>query len=570
MNKDAAAPLTALAEDYWQFICFESPMLAILAGEPTGDAVLFRESPADHDRRAAGAAMLLGRLREIALEGLDIGDRTTHRLMQRELEYCIESHRLGAHLRPSLFPAGPEFNLVFLANGTSLVTVADAERYLERLATVPQLFADLQECLQAGIARGFRYSAHVVKCAAEAARANLRDDPRESQLYGPFTRGAAVSNTEISALAESAAGLIGDGIMPAIESYVRFIAEHLGSASRESLACTDDVEGEAWYALLTRYFTSLDASPDEIHQLGLDEVDRLTACLEEVAAEAGYVGRLADYREWVNESDAFVPPSLEQHLEQVRALCKRIDSRIPAFFGNLPRITYGVEIIPQALASTLPPAYAQPGPADNSSPGIFWVTCQLDKCPTYMYPSLALHEAWPGHLMQIALMQEQSQLPAFRRNGAVKYTACVEGWAMYCEQLGEDMGVYTTPHECFGRLNMEMWRAVRLVVDTGIHTRGWTREQAIAYMTENVSITPAMIAAEVDRYIALPGQALAYQLGNLKFRELRQRAQQRLGGRFDLRGFHDALIAAGPVTLPILDECCEDWIQQLTEEDAVA
>jgi uncharacterized protein (DUF885 family) len=244
----------------------------------------------------------------------------------------------------------------------------------------------------------------------------------------------------------------------------------------------------------------------------------------------------------------------------MRALCKRIDGKLPGWFGRLPRISYGVELIPGRLADGLPPAYAQPGPADRSAAGTFWLSSRLDKCPLYLFPSLALHEAWPGHLMHIALVQEQAGLPAFRRHGAVKYTACIEGWAMYCEQLGVEMGLYETPHEHFGRLNMEQWRAARLVVDTGMHSRGWSREDAVAYLNEHVALTPEMIDAEVDRYMALPGQALGYQLGNLAFRRVRQRAEEALGDDLDLRSFHDALLAAGPLTLPLLESVGDRWV----------
>jgi uncharacterized protein (DUF885 family) len=219
-----------------------------------------------------------------------------------------------------------------------------------------------------------------------------------------------------------------------------------------------------------------------------------------------------------------------------------------------------VQSIPEAIAARMPPAYAQPNPADNSTSGIHWVTSIPAMCPRYMHLPLALHEAWPGHLMHLALIQEQEHLPAFRRYGALGYSACLEGWALYCERLGEELGLYDTPQKRYGRLEMEMWRAVRLVVDTGLHALGWTRQQAIDFATRHMAMPVATLEAEVDRYIALPAQALAYQLGNLKFRELRRRAEQRLGSRFRIRDFHDALMATGPVTLPILDNLIDDWI----------
>jgi uncharacterized protein (DUF885 family) len=248
--------------------------------------------------------------------------------------------------------------------------------------------------------------------------------------------------------------------------------------------------------------------------------------------------------------------------EQIEILSKRIDAQIPEYFGRLPRTTYGVRSIPEAIAEKMPPAYAQPNPADGSAAGVHWVTSIPGKCPRYMHIPLALHEAWPGHLMHLALIQEMEHLPAFRRYGALRYSACLEGWALYSERLGEEMGLYDTPEKLYGRLEMEMWRAVRLVVDTGIHAHGWSREQAIDYFDRHMAMPRSTTESEVDRYIAWPGQALAYQLGNLKFREIRARSEQALGEEFRIRDFHDALMAAGPVTLPVLDALMHGWVER--------
>jgi uncharacterized protein (DUF885 family) len=228
-------------------------------------------------------------------------------------------------------------------------------------------------------------------------------------------------------------------------------------------------------------------------------------------------------------------------------------------------MTYGVESIPEAVAEGMPPAYALPNPADKSGPGTHWITSLPAKCPRYMHLPLALHEAWPGHLMHLALIQEQDHLPAFRRHGALGYSACLEGWALYCERLGEELGLYDTPQKRYGAIEMEMWRAVRLVVDTGLHAKGWSRQQAIDFAMANLAMPETTLVAEVDRYIGMPAQALAYQLGNLKFRQLRREAEHRLGDDFRVRDFHDALMACGPVTLPILESLMHDWISRTAQ-----
>jgi uncharacterized protein (DUF885 family) len=299
-----------------------------------------------------------------------------------------------------------------------------------------------------------------------------------------------------------------------------------------------------------------------VHALGLAEVSRLEREIEAVAGDAGYAGDVPGYRAFLASDPQFVAPSRDALRESIEALCKRVDRRIPEFFGLIPRITYGVQSIPDAVSTRMPPAYAQPSPADGTSAGIFWISGLPSKAPSYLHPALVVHEAWPGHLMHLALLNEQSELPAFRRYGAVKYTACVEGWALYCEVLGVELGVYTTPHEHYGRLEMQMWRAVRLVVDTGIHWYGWSREQAVAYMAERLSLSRETIEGEVDRYAALPAQALGYQIGGLKFGELRQRAEAQLGARFKHRDFHAAVMSAGAVTLPVLDDLVSDWLQR--------
>jgi uncharacterized protein (DUF885 family) len=361
-------------------------------------------------------------------------------------------------------------------------------------------------------------------------------------------------------LADRTRDLSRDELVPAFEAFAAFLEGPLAAGARATIACTDDPLGDSLYHALVLKETSSDLAPGGIHDLGLAEVQRLEQDIRAVAADAGHPGDVAAYRRRLAGAE-FLAPTKEALREQVEVLSKRIDGLIPRFFGHLPRITYGVESMPEALAARMPPAYAQPNPADRSLPGIHWVTSLPQRFPTYMHVPLALHESWPGHLMHIALMQESDHLPAFRRHGALRYTAFVEGWALYCEALGVEMGLYVTPHQQYGRLESEMWRALRLVVDTGIHWNGWTRDRAVEYMAEHMALPRPTIEAEVDRYIAWPAQALAYQLGNLAFRAARRLAEQRLGDRFDRRAFHDCVMSAGAVSLPVLDLVVRDWIE---------
>ena len=556
----ADATLAALAARYWQWTCREFPLTAFMAGTPNDDPVMFREAPADFDRRAREAAALRAELGAIAVAPLDVADRATHRLLARELNDLCAFHALGAHQRPWLLPVGPEFNTVFFANMASIGDARAAERYVDRLATLPAFIGDVMASLRAGCARGFRYPRVVIARAEDNVRASIAAPADALPWFGPFKRSVAAAAPAVQAQAERAKSVIAAQLVPALAALADLMRDELAPHARGSIACTDDAMGREYYQHWVRHFTTTDLSPDEIHELGLSEALRIEAEIERVAADAGFTNDVPAYRRFIAEDPQFIAPSAEALRERVEVIAKRIDRQIPSFFGRVPRITYGVESIPPALAPRMPPAYAQPNPGDGSTSGILWVSGIPSMCPLYLAPSLALHEGWPGHLMHIALMQEAEDLPAFRRFNAVKYTACLEGWALYCEGLGDEMKLYETPHQRFGRLDMELWRALRLVVDTGIHWKGWSRERAIHEMSSRLSLSRDTIVGEVDRYIALPGQALAYQIGNLKFRELRARAQAALGERFKLRDYHDMLMAAGPVTLPVLDDTVQAWL----------
>ncbi|GAB5413415.1 MAG: DUF885 domain-containing protein [Congregibacter sp.] len=550
--------LAKLCDEYWTFCLDEQPFSAILAGEKPVEPVLYRESEVDYARRARRAQSLLDQTAGVETCELSSQDGASLALMRSELQLVIDLYEQDAHLRPSIFPATPDFNLAYLASALPVSNGDDAQRYLALLESAPTYVRDLRDCLLRGGELGYCNAQLALSAGATAIESNLRSGFRDTMLE-PLRRVGACDASQ----AHEAAAIqcLDDALIPALWQLVEALRGSLSEQARDTHGLCADRNGEALYRILCRQFTSLDMRPEEIHAYGLEEVARIDEEQMRLATVEDFPD-LAAYREHLDTPGNYRATDVDSHLVAMRALCKRIDGEIPAFFGRLPRITYGVQLIPEARAESTPPAYAQPSPGDGSRPGIFWLTPQLEKCPTFLYPSLALHEAWPGHLMQIALMQEEATLPAFRRNGALKYTACIEGWAMYCEWLGEERGIYQSAAERFGRLNMEMWRAVRLVIDTGIHLMGWDRERAINYMQHHVVLPKEAIVSEVDRYIALPGQALAYQLGNRCIRKLRERAQGKLGERFDIRAFHDQLISNGPVSLAALESLTEAWIQR--------
>ena len=554
-----ADALADLAARYWTFQCEESPITAIAAGVPTEADQLLREAPADFERRAAWAQKALAELASINSVPLSVQDRATHGLLNHELRLLVELLESRAHLRPVLYPLGPEFTLIYWANSTALATVADARRYLARLVATPASFGTVQESLAKGVAAGMSYPRLVVERAIDQVRGQVSMAVEANAFYGPLAR-IESRGSAMAALAREGHELVEHVVKPAFLAYASFLETVVLPNARDSLACTDDVDGEHFYRYNINQYTTVDLPIADIHALGLAEVSRISQEMLVVAKDAGYPGDIDGFRCRLLTDNQQFAESADALREQFEILSKRIDARIPEFFGRTPRTTYGVSSIPEAVADKMPPAYAQPNPADCSAAGVQWVTSIPGKCPRYMHLPLALHEAWPGHLMHLALIQEMDQLPDFRRFGALKYAACLEGWALYCEALGEDMNFYDTPEKRYGRLEMEMWRAVRLVLDTGIHSKGWSRDQAIAFFRENMAMPLETLTAEVDRYIGMPGQALAYQLGNLRFRSLRARAEAALGEDFRIRDFHDALMAAGAVTLPVLELLIDDWI----------
>jgi uncharacterized protein (DUF885 family) len=322
--------------------------------------------------------------------------------------------------------------------------------------------------------------------------------------------------------------------------------------------------GAELYGHFVKFYTSLDTDPERVHQLGLAEVERIQNEMLAVKQQAGFSGSLPEFRKFLQTDAQFYLGDAEDYLQYVARITKEADRRMPEFFAVLPRNSYGILPVPEQIAPKATTAYYQPGAADGSRAGVYFVnTYELASRPLYELPALTLHEGVPGHHHQISLQQELLDLPDFRR--LYYFHAFGEGWGLYTEKLGVEMGMYQTPYENFGRLIYEMWRACRLVVDTGMHSQGWTRQQAIDYLMEFTGLTLQNVTAEVDRYITYPGQALAYKHGELKILELRQRAEQALGENFDLRQFHSALLGNGSLPLSILDEVMSSWIQQQTQ-----
>lgn len=551
-----------LLSEYWAVYKVEHPAI-VSEFDHTYRREFAKEAVEDYQRRYAQDGDFLQRLTVITVDELCEEDRVSYQILRQELELFREYFELDGHLRPTLFPFGPETDIGYLGvDRTTLLSIDDAKDYLARMACFSQLFRDTEQRLQKGLEKGYFLPAVLLEPVINNTLVFTGAREEDSTWYKPFNSPHIANAAGIAELQAEAKRCIRKEIEPAYHNFVNYLREYYSPHCSENIACYEQTNGKAFYQLLIRYHTSLDLPPEEIHQIGLQEVGRIYQEMEGIAEEAGYKNNLDGYRHFINTDPQFFLPGKEALRERIEILSKRIDRLIPEYFGRIPRMTYGVESTPEGIAAQRPVALAQPNPADGTASGIHWITSLPERCPTYMHIPLALHEAWPGHLMHMALMQEIDNLPLFRRINFVNYNAYVEGWALYCEHLGLDMGMYQTPYEHYGRLDMEIWRAVRLVVDTGIHGKGWSRQQAISYMQEYLAQPKETIEAEVDRYIGSPGQALSYKLGELKIRELRQRAMDLLGDQFGLRDFHDCVLATGPVTLTILEEQVQRWIDK--------
>jgi uncharacterized protein (DUF885 family)/cyclophilin family peptidyl-prolyl cis-trans isomerase len=557
---EPAAQLQALVEDYWAFRTREFPVEATAAGLRTDAHRLEGARLADHARRARVCAAMLARASTIDAAGLLDQDGVSLALVRGQLQGIVQAWELGDHLVPVLFPFGFADLPQHLAQTTALNSLLDLEAFAARLEAIPAYFAENLATLEAGLDGGYRIpralwprilgllDAHLAEGGVAAAIRTRAETP----IPGADPKAQAAIGVRIVRAVE-------EGVLPALRQTRARLAALDGGHLRDSVSICDLPAGRDYYRFKVRQQTSLDLDPDAIHALGLEEIAGLG---EELRAVLTRMGEGAEARAVAARLEARIAPDGARLLEQVRATAKRIDALIPRVVGRMPRVTYGVEPLTPEQSRELPPGLAQPSPADRSMPGLFLLTALPERCPLHLVIPLTLHEAWPGHLMQFAIAHELDALPAFRRYGWTDYNGYVEGWALYCERLGHDLGLYDNPEDHFGRLTFDLWRASRLVVDTGLHWKGWSRDQAIAFMVENTFLPPETIASEVDRYIGMPAQALSYKLGERSIRALRVAAEVALGARFSLRDFHDALLALGPVSLDILEDHMRRWIAE--------
>ena len=553
------AELDRLFADERAFVWREDPLSATNDGVHDYDDRLPRVTPADQARRLETDRGFLERLRGIDRGALSEFDAVSYDLFEFMVSQRVALAAYREWRVPLNSDSGFYADLLQLHDLQAPRTTKDYENYIARLADVPRYFDENIANMRQGMKDGFVLPAEIIPGIASVIAAAQYAKAEDSPFWIPFAEfPAAVAEADRARLAADGKSAIEGKVIPAFSEFKSFYDGEYAAAARKSIGATDLPEGKAYYADLVRYFTTLpDATAEKVHATGLAEVARIRAEMEAIVREVGFAGSFDEFLVFLRTDPQFYAKTPEQLLRHAAWITREIDGHMPDYFGVIPRAPYTVKPVPAALAPNYTGGRYNPGPLGAA--GEYWVnTYALQNRPLYVLPALSLHEAAPGHHTQGSRSRELENVPVFRRNFYPH--AFGEGWGLYSEYLGVEMGLYHTPYERFGRLTYEMWRACRLVVDTGMHAFGWPRQKALDYMKSNTALSEHEIRTEIDRYIAWPGQALAYKTGELEIKALRARAARELGPRFDVRAFHDAVLGQGGVTLPVLSKQIDAYI----------
>jgi prolyl oligopeptidase len=558
-DAEAAARLHALFQSEWERSMRENPTWASELGDlrynDRWEDLRFEAIAASNER----SRQVLNELHALDFDALSPEDQLNYRLFEREYALRVEAFDFRWWLVP-LNQRGGIQDAGSLADSLSFTRIKDYEDWIARMRAFPESMQQTIALMRAGASEGIIHPRVIMERLPAQIERQIVEDPEDQLFFKPFkTFSDDIPAAEQERLAADARAAISECILPAYREFQQFFNDEYLPACLPEVGVWQLPRGDELYALRCREFTTTDLTPEQIHQIGLGEVRRIRAEMEQIVREVQFEGSFAEFLEQLRTDPQFYYENPNDLLAAYQAVCKKIDPQLVRLFKRLPRIPYGVEEIPAHIAPDTTTAYYRPPAADGSRAGTYFVNLfRPEVRPRYEMEALSLHEAVPGHHLQIALAQELEDLPEFRRYGG--YTAYVEGWALYAESLGDELGLYQDPYSRFGQLTYEMWRAVRLVVDTGIHHLHWTRQEAIDFFAENTAKTQHDIENEIDRYIAWPGQALAYKIGELRIRELRRRAEAELGDKFDVREFHDVVLRQGAVPLDVLESIVADWI----------
>ncbi len=560
-SSDVVTQLNQLYDDYWEFILKEYPLSATYLGDHRYDASLEDASENAFHRRVAQSKKYLDRLRSIKKPSSK-PELLNYELFERELRDNLEAAKFRPYLTPMTQQSGLQIDIPELVTYHPFRSLSDFDNFSSRLRAFPRLVDQVIQSMRTGL----RAKIVLAKVTAEKIipqlEANVVQDPKKLELYKSVENiPQVIDSTEAVRITNDVDEAIRESVVPAFEKLLAFFKEEYLPACRHEAGVWSLPDGNERYAYTVRHYTTTNLSPNEIHDLGLRELSRIHGEMRAIVDRIGFKGSLQDFISSLRKDRSLYNTSAAELLTGFKKILEQMDEKLPLLFGRLPKAKYGFREIEAFRAEAAPDAYYYRPPEDGSRPAYFYVnTFRPEQRPKYTMEVLAYHEAVPGHHLQLAIQQELTNLPKFRRHGG--YTAFIEGWGLYSEELPKLVGFYKDALSDFGRLSFDAWRAARLVVDTGIHHKRWTRERAIQFFLENTALSELNIASEVDRYIAWPGQALAYKIGQLKISELRDRAEKVLGPRFDIRRFHDELLGDGALALDVLEGKMQNWIDR--------
>jgi uncharacterized protein (DUF885 family) len=558
-SSSAGKRLHAIFDREWEYTMQQNPTWASSLGDRRWNDKWPDASLAAINAREKHRVALLDELKKFPRAELSAADQLNYDLFRKQVEEAIEEHGFHWYLVPLYQREGPQL-ADELGDQLRFTTVKDYEDWIARLRALPAHLDEITALLQQGAKERVVHPKVIMQRIPAQIEKQIVSDPEQSGFYRPLKRFPAdMPQADRDRLSAAARDAISNAVVPAYRKFHDFFVRDYLPACFDQVGAWQLPRGDAAYAFFVRQYTTTNLTPDQVHEIGLKEVARIKAEMEAIKDKTGFHGSMKEFFIYLRSDPRFFYKTPEDLLEAYKALAKTVDPNLVKVFRTLPRMPYGVKVIPAASAPDTTAAYYQEGAPDGSRAGAYYVNLyKPESRPKWEMTALTLHESVPGHHLQIALGQELGDMPKFRRFGY--YVAFGEGWGLYAESLGNDMGLYSDPYDKFGELTYDMWRAVRLVVDTGMHAKHWTRQQAIDYFMENAPKAELDIVNEIDRYIAWPGQALGYKIGQLKFKELRERARQKLGPQFDVREYHEVALGSGAVPLDILERNVDAWI----------
>jgi uncharacterized protein (DUF885 family) len=555
----AEQDLQTLIDKSWTLTLAHSPELAASLGDVEAASKLTDLSPHALAQKNQQTLEILDTLSKLNRKDLSKESIINVNMLQAQLQNDVDLYRFNDHYLPITAESGFHAYIASIAKAR-FSRMEDYQQYMAKLTLMPRYFAQQTYWLKQGMAKGIT-PARVTLNGFEDSISAFIVEPEQSGYFAPFTQYPDhFSATEKAALTRQGLALVSHTVLPLYQQFYDFMTQQYIPNARIDIAASALPDGVEFYQNRVNYYTTVNLSAEQVHQLGLQEVARIRTEMDAIIKQVNFNGSFADFLHFLRNDPQFYPKTAKELLKEAAFIAKKADAMLPKYFGKLPRTPYGIEPVPAEIA----PKYTTgrySGSNRDDEPGYYWVnTYALDKRPLYELEALTLHEAVPGHHLQISLNKELADLPNFRRYSYI--SAFGEGWGLYSEYLGLEAGFYQDPYSNFGRLTYEMWRAARLVVDTGMHAKGWTRKQAIDFMASNTALSMHNVTTEIDRYISWPGQALSYKIGELTIKRLRAKAESALGADFDIRAFHDAVLENGSIPMSVLEQMIDQFIVQ--------